>query len=276
MDLDVYAIAGIVVTVVSIIVSAIVSYLVARHYGSRWVYERQALRDHAMALVGDIQGWAHSIKGHTEIGLSYTEYGPEGQSGIRRSPTGFNVLEASDPPLRYVKQLREHFNTGYPDIYKSWGQLKSETTQYNNALAAVLNALIPALIEIAKKSGALTIDGPALAEYTYRESEAQMKTGYILNIPPPSIVDKETYSSVTVGRDKEVAQFPSFQHAKAAVAKTSSLVERIAHSDDMRELLRQQDEFVKRRQTMTEAIEGVERRIRLGNLLQGKCGDCPT
>jgi len=275
MALD--AIAGLLITIVSTIASAIVSYLVARYYGSRWVYERQALRDHAMALVGDIQGWAHSLKGHTWVGLSYTEYGPEGQSGIRRSPTGFYVLEASDPPLSYVKQLKEHFNTGYPDIAKVWQQLKLETTEHNRAVASILNSVIPALNETAKESGgALAVDGPALAEHIYKESEAQMKIGYMADLAPASIFGSVGEAYVTVGHRKQVARFPSLVQAKVAATKIDSLIEKMARSNEMKDLLKQRDDFVKRRQALEEAIEDIAKGIRLGKLLQGKCKDCPA
>jgi len=261
-------------------VSAIVSYLVARHYGSRWVYERQALRDHAMALVGDIQSWAHSVEVRTETGLPYAGYGPEGQSGIRRSPTGFVVLEASDPGSRYIKQIKEHFNTGYPDIAKSWEQLKLETTECNKAIAEILNSVIPALNEIGKESGrALAVDGPALAEHIYEEAEAQMKTGYMFDLLLTSTVDSEGGSYVTVGhrgRVDQVAKFQPLQQAKVAAAKIDSLIERIVRSDNMKGLLNQKVSHVKKRIALRDAIESVENRIRLGRLLEGKCEDCPT
>jgi hypothetical protein len=276
LDLDIYAIAGILVTVVSIIVSVIVSYLVARHYGSRWVYERQALRDHAMAMVGDIQSWAHSTRGHAGVGLAYTEYGPEGQSGIRRSSTGFYVLDASDPPLRYYKQLKQHFDKGYPDIAKSWEQLKSETTECNRALADILNSVTPALNEIAKESSALSIDGPTLAEHIYKESEAQMKTGYMVDLKPAGVSWSESRFCVAVGSDKWVARFPSQEQANVARTKIDSLIEKIARSDSMKELLNQKAVYEKRQTALTDAIESVENGIRLGKLLRAKCDDCPT
>jgi len=185
-------------------ISAVVSILVTRRYGGRWVYERQDLRDHALALAGDIESWAHSIKDHTWAGLSYTEYGPEEQSGIRRSPTGFYVLEASYPPLSYVKQLKEHFNTGYPSIAKAWQQLKLETTEHNRAVVTILNSVIPALNEVAEEFGALGVDGPTLAEHIYKESIAQLKLDYMADLLPASIVDRKYYSYVTIGSNKEL------------------------------------------------------------------------
>jgi len=50
----------------------------------------------------------------------------------------------------------------------------------------------------------------------------------------------------------------------------------MARSVDMRGLLKQYDDFVKRRKPLMEAIEDIAKGIRLGKPLQGKCKDCPA
>jgi hypothetical protein len=91
------------ITILAVTVSAVTSYLVSRRSGARWAYERQAKKEHSMILTKELETWANKFGDYTRIGLSYSDYGEEGESGVRKSGARFVVLPARDPALRYLR-----------------------------------------------------------------------------------------------------------------------------------------------------------------------------
>jgi len=262
---------------INLVASAITSYLVARYLGSRWIYSRQQKREHSLAFVQDIESWAQRIAEYSWIGASY-KYGGQGESGIRRSPTGFEVLPGHDPNFKYFVQLKQHLQTGYPNIAKAWERMKQESTSTNQETASVLNTIAE------EANTVLRVNGVLLAEHIYDEAVAQKKVDYKVELKAPEVSERTDYEEpgprfrLIVRRqgDEVLSGYESLEEARSMIPEVHSFITKYARADRLRSLLEREEGLRKEQQLLKEHILEIAKSVQLGGVLKGNCKDCPV
>jgi len=265
--------------VISLVGSAITSFLVAKYYGERWVEKRRSCREHSVRLKDDfLQKWLTAIHEYCRIDATYS-----------KKTSQMVALEPREPSdLRFYDEAWSHLSN-YGHLVNDWKNLKQITLELNRELAVLFEE-----IRILTKS---TIDLPYYCQWdfgdepdeylcpntfvraVYEEMENRLNKGKkqfigIGNVSPTNYGEKRIYHFKWW--DRTLARSPNEELMKRAQDLLSQLFENEKYKQEIRTFV------AKQRETYDEQLEKVQQDIReiiksveLGNIIKGNCRYCP-
>ncbi|MEM3389836.1 MAG: hypothetical protein QXI42_07080 [Thermoproteota archaeon] len=245
----------------SVVPSVIASILVAKYFGSRWIYERQALKEHSTALMNDLEKWVQYLR----------DYPAWGFHRVRKSEAQLYLSPRQNPPLRFFNQLREHLATGYPLIVKQWEELENEIEQLDNQYIMIQNELI-------KSVSHLKVNWSALIDEVWIVITSKARLGEEVYFKASSV--NERYDGhfilnlvLSNNTEMEIAEFASKKEAESVAIEVDKLIQRHIDSPQMKELIKRLELVNEKQESFKEEILHLANSI--GRLLEGRCKDCP-
>lgn len=274
---------NITTVIISVIGSAITSFLVAKYYGERWVETRRIRMEHSVRLKDDFfKPWL------SKIGEYNDEY-CKIDALYSREIGKMVSLKPRDPDnLQFYEEARSHLKN-YGQLLKDWEKLKQITLGLNEKLATLfeeLRVLIKKDIDVPYWCPHYSGDEPdeylcpntfvrAVFEEVYWRLEKDKKqfigSG---NIQPTIYGDKKIYRYEWW--DRCLARSPEEELMKKAQQLFIQLVENEKYTERIGAFVIKQKEtydiaLEKVKQDMKDIIKSIE----MGNIIKGKCQYCP-
>lgn len=125
--------------IISLIGSAVISVLVAKYYGERWVETRRSRMEHSVKLKDDFfKSWLSKIGGYSdEYHKIYCKIGTQYSKEIGKMVP----LEPEEPDnLQFYDEAVSHMKN-YEQLIKDWKNLKQITLKLNEELAILFEEI---------------------------------------------------------------------------------------------------------------------------------------
>jgi len=268
-----------ILSILSLVASPIVSFLVARFYGERWVETARRRREHSVKLnEGVLKPWISKVGEYCKIDAVYS-----------RETDQMMGVEPKDPTdLEFFNAARSHLELKYPNILKAWEELKLATSDHNKERAIILERIRKLVLEETKKPcyywspGIETPDEyvrpDELVQHIYQEIEwrepnKRKWAGGTPYVQPTMSGNKQFYhltwnSTLMESLDKK--------DVEKAILLINSIIDTAKLRDEVKDLKKRESEVYKTKwqnfeTKMKELVESIE----LGNNLQGTCRFCP-
>jgi len=265
--------------VISVIGSAVTSFLVAKYYGERWVEKRRNRMEHSVRLKDDFfKSWLSQIDEYCKIDALYSN-----------KIGGMVASQPKEPnDLQFYNEARSHLDN-YEHLINDWKNLKQTTLELSKELAVLfeeIRVLIKRTMDIPYYCWGYSGDEPdeylcpnTFIRAVYEEVENRLKTGKkqfigIGNVQPTICGEKKIY--YFKWWDSNLARSPDEELMKRAQHLLSQLFENERYKERIKTFIAKQKEtydkeLEKVKQDLREIIKSVE----LGNIIKGNCRYCP-
>ena len=120
------------------IIGAIISSLVTIFFGERRVETLRRRREHSIRLNDDVlKPWLSKLQDYCKVGATYDH-----------KATRMVKIEPKDPTdLEFFNEVKNHLESNYPTILKSWEELKDITLSHNGKIAIVLEEVRKSIVD---------------------------------------------------------------------------------------------------------------------------------
>lgn len=264
--------------IISLIGSAVTSFLVAKYYGERWVEVRRNRNDHSIRLKDDfLKPWLDKIEEFCKVDARYsTEIG---------EMVPLEPQEAND--LKFYDEARSHLET-YKHLIKDWNSLKQNTLELNKELAIFFEetrVLIKKKIDLPYYCRGYYGDEPdeyicpdTFIRAIFDEILYRIETGrkqFVGNgtIVPTIYGEKKIYHLRWSYID--LARSPDEELMKKTQQFLSKSIEDEGYRKRIKTFMAKKETYDKELEKVKQDISDIIKSIELGNIIKGKCRYCP-
>ncbi len=268
--------------IISWIVSAATSFLVAKYYGERWVETRRSRMEHSVRLKdGFLKPWLSKIGEYDD---EYCKVGAQYSKEMDKMV----LLEPQEPyNLQFYDEAASHLKN-YEQLLKDWKNLKQITLELNKELAMLFEEIrVVVKKEIDLPYWCPRYSGDEPDEYLcpntfigaiYEEVENRLKTDrkqFIGSgkIEPIIYDDKKIYRFEWWNRT--LARGPKQEHMEKVQQLFSQFIEEERYKEKIKAFLVQKETYDKALEQVKQDIGDVIKSIELSNIIKGKCQYCP-
>jgi len=274
--------------IISVIGSALISFLVAKFYGERWVEIRRSRMEHSLKLKdGFFKPWLEKIGEYNDeyckIDARYSKEMGKMVSLKPREPDN----------LGFYSEAMNH-SKNYEELLKDWENLKQTTLKLNEELAILfeeIRVLVMKEIDVPYWCPLYVGDysGDKPDEYLcpdsfirsiYDEVYWRIKTGrkqYLGNGKITPTIMSEGKKIYFLGHGSgDFASSPNEELMKKAQQLFSRFIEDEKYRVRIKTFMdKQKDTYDKELEQVKQDIRDIIKSIELGNIIKGKCRYCP-
>lgn len=273
----------ILTVIISVIGSALTSFLVAKYYGERWVETRRSRIEHSTKLKDDFfKPWLERIGEYNDEYCKIdTQYSKEIGKMVPLKPREPDNLKFYNEAMKHLKN--------YEKLLKDWENLKQTTLKLNEELAILFEEIrLLVMKELDLPYWCPRFSGDEPDEYLcpntflraiYEEVEHRLKTNKkrfigIGKIEPTIYGDKKIYHFKWW--DRLLARSPKEELMVKAQKLFSQLIEDERYREKIKAFMAKQKEtYDKALEKVKQYIRNIIKSIELGNVIKGKCEYCP-
>ena len=265
--------------VISVVGSAVTSFLVAKYYGERWVEKRRNRMEHSVRLKDDFfRPWLSKIDEYCKIDALYS-----------KKIGGMFASQPKEPDdLQFYNEARSHLDN-YKHLINDWKNLKQTTLELNKELAVLfeeIRVLIKRTMDIPYYCWGYPGDEPdeylcpnTFIRAVYEEVENRLKRGKkqfigIGNVQPTIYGEKRIYHFKWW--DRTLARSPDEELMKKAQYLLSQLFENEKYRERIKTFIAKQEEtYDKELEKVKQGIREIIKSVELSNIIKGICRYCP-
>jgi len=274
----------ILTVIISVIGSAVTSFVVAKYYGGRWVEIRRSRMEHSTRLKdGFFKPWLEKVGEYCKIDAQYSKEIGKMVSSKPREP---DDLEFHDEAMNHLKK--------YEKLLQDWGKLKQITLTLNEELAVLfeeIRVLVVKEIDVPywcpSYIGDYSGDKPdeylcpdSFIRSIYDEVYWRIKTArkqHLANGKITPTIMSEGKKIYFLGHGSgDFASSPNEELMKKTQQLFSGFIEDEEYRERIKAFLdKQRETYDKELEKVKQNIREIIKSIELGNIIKGKCRYCP-